>query len=169
MVGPFRKLLKDRRAVSAVISNMVLIATAIVLGFTVLLYANFTSNSYATKYGQTVSSDINQLGEQVSFEYCFYNVTGFNATAGSLTAYFMNSGNVNGINATMFFVSNSSWTSTSFRAATLKYLNGTATASLKVNEEGYVVLSPITLVRGSSYEIRIVTWRQSAFEYCFVP
>lgn len=159
------KLIKERRAISAVISNMILISAVIAIGLVVFAYVNYTSNSYVTQYGQTVNSDIDKLRETVAFEYAFYN-----ATDGKLSVYFMNAGKVNNVNVTTIYVSNSSWYTT-FSGITLppmKYLNGTATAALNVGEEGYMVLSPLTLVSEESYTVKIITWRGSAFEYNFV-
>ena len=156
------KLIRNRRAVSAVISNVILMAAVIAVGIAVLGYVTSTSNSYVTQYGQTVNFDIDKLRETVAFEYVFYD-----ATAGNLSVYFMNAGSVNNINVTTIYVSNSSWYTT-FSGMTMKYLNGTTTNALNVGEEGYVVLSPVTLVSGNLYTVKIITWRGSAFAYNFV-
>jgi hypothetical protein len=156
------RLIRDRRAISAVISNIILIVAVIAIGFAVLAYVNSTSNSYVTQYGQTVNSDIDKLRETVAFEYAFYNNT---ATPKTLSVYFMNAGKVNNVTATTIYVSNYTFNSTMFQ---MKNLYDGPTNALNVGEEGYVVLSPITLVSGNLYTVKIITWRGSAFEYSFV-
>jgi predicted PurR-regulated permease PerM len=81
---------RNRRAVSAVISNMLLIAAVIVVGFVAIGFAQSMSENYRSTYGHTINSDINKLKENVAFEFCQYN-----ANTKQLTVYFLNAGNVN--------------------------------------------------------------------------
>jgi len=156
--------LRNRHGVSPVISNIILVAAVITVGFAVLAWTYSTSSSYTTQYGTTVSSDIDKLRERVAFEYIFYNNAGSPKT---LTVYLMNFGKVNNVNVTTVYVSNSSWLTT-FSSPQLKFLNTTQTSYLDVGEEGYFVLSSITLQTGISYNVKIVTWRGSIFESTFV-
>lgn len=156
-------LLRNRRAISTVISNIILIAAVIAVGFAVLAWTYSTSSSYVDQYGSTVNSDIDMLRERVAFEYIFYN----NTTPKSLFVYLMNCGQVDKVNVTTAYVSNSSWLAT-FSDIQLKFLNTTQTSYLNAGQEGYFVLSSITLQTGSSYTVKIVTWRGSIFESTFV-
>ena len=154
-------LLRNKHGVSPVISNIILVAAVITVGFAVLAWTYSTSSSYTTQYGTSVSSDVDKLRERVAFEYIRYD-----STARNLTVYMMNFGQVGKVNVTTVYVSNSSWLA-SFSSPQLKFLNTTQTSYLNVGQEGYFVL-PITLQTGSSYAIKIVTWRGSIFESTFV-
>ena len=157
-------LLRNKHGVSPVISNIILVAAVITVGFAVLAWTYSTSSSYTTQYGTSVSSDVDKLRERVAFEYIRYD-----NTSKDLTVYMMNFGQVNKVNVTTVYVSNSSWLTT-FSSPQLKFLNTTQTSYLNVGQEGYFVL-PLTatpLQTGSSYTIKIVTWRGSIFESTFV-
>jgi flagellin-like protein len=160
-------LLRNRRGVSPVISNIILVAAVIVVGFAVLAWTYSTSSSYTTQYSSAVNSDIDKLRERVAFEYIFYNNT---TTPKSLSVYIMNFGQVGKVNVTTAYVSNSSWLAPPFSNIQLKFLNTTSTSYLNAGQEGYFVLSlsSITLQTGSSYTVKIVTWRGSIFESTFV-
>ena len=145
---------------SVVISNMILVAAVVAVGFAVLAYAYSKSELYVTEYNNMVYSDIDKLKETIAFEYIFYN----SSTNGRLSVYLLSAGAVGNVNVTTVYVSNSSWSST-FSTISLKYLNGTTSSALKVGEEGYFELSPIILVNGSTYTVKIVTWRGSIFEH----
>ncbi len=158
-----RKLFKSSSGVSAVISNLILIAAVIAVGFAALAWTYSTSNSFTNQYGNAVNSDIDKLKERIAFEYVFYN-----NTVNNTSAYIMNYGTVDRVNATTVYISNASWyVNFSPPQFQLKYLNGTTTASLNRNEEGYFVLGQ-RLVTGNSYTINIVTGRGSSFVYTFV-
>jgi len=156
-------LLRNRRGISPVISNIILVAAVIAVGFAVLAWTYSTSSSYVSQYGSTVNSDIDKLRERVAFEYIFYNNT---ATPQNLTVYIMNFGQVGKVNVTTAYVSNSSWLVT-FSNIQLRFLNTTQTSYLNAGQEGYFVL-PITLQTGGSYTVKIVTWRGSIFASTFV-
>ena len=161
-----QKLLRDRRAVSAVISNVILVGAVIAVGFTVVAWTSSRSSAYMTQYSESVNSDVDKLRERVSFEYVFYN-----NTAKSLSIYLMNSGKVGNMNFTTVYVSNTSWVGTfpsiQFQ---LKFLNGTSTPGLALGQEGNFVisLSSIPLTQGNVYTVKVVTWRGSSFENTFV-
>ena len=157
-------LLRNRHGVSPVIANIILVATVISVGFAVLAWTYSTSSAYTTQYGTSVSSDVDKLRERVAFEYIFYNST---ASPKNLTVYIMNFGQVGNVNVTTVYVSNSSWLAT-FSSPQLKFLNTTQTSYLNAGQEGYFVISSITLQTGTSYAVKIVTWRGSIFESTFV-
>ena len=160
----FKRLSKNKRGLSVVISSVIMMAAVITIGFAVLAWTYSTSSSYTTQYGTTVSSDVDKLRERVAFEYIFYNNT---ASPKNLAVYMMNFGQVGKVNVTTVYVSNSSWLAT-FSSPQLKFLNTTSTSYLNSGQEGYFVLSPITLHTGNSYTVKIVTWRGSIFESTFV-
>ncbi len=160
-----RPFTKNRRAVSAIVSNLILIAAVVAVGFSVLVYANTQSNDYRTQYSQSVNSDINRIKETLAFEYAYYNLT-----SGNLTLYFMNSGTIGNVNITSLTIrsnsaSNSSW-SAIFTNVTMHYMvGGAATTALSVGQEGYVKAH--VLLSSGSYKAQVTTWRGSVFEYAF--
>jgi len=164
------KLLRERRAVSAVISNVILIGAVIAVGFAVLGWTYSTSNSYAAQYSSSVLHDINKLSERIAFEYIFYNST----APTSLSVYIMNCGGIGAsaralaVNLTAVYVSyasNGSLVASNFHIS-LHFLNETSTAparALNIGQEGYFIWTPISLQRGNSYAVKIVTWSESSF------
>lgn len=160
----FLKLLKSRRAVSAVISNLILIAAVIAVGFAVLAWSQSQSSSYTQQYSSAISSDINQLQERIALEWAYYNSTPTN-----LKAYLMNSGTVN-VTIQTVYVSSQSGSPTQYNF-TLYNLQNQLVSGKTLNattgmREGYVLVSSITL-SGGSYSLRIITARGSAFVFTF--
>src|SRR3989339_1204314 len=92
---PFCTLVRNKRAVSAVVSNLILIGAVLAIGLVALGYARSTSINYQTDYAQTMSSDISKLKESLVFEYAHYG-------SNQLTIYVMNSGPVNVTVKTVF-------------------------------------------------------------------
>jgi hypothetical protein len=86
----FHTLVKNKRAVSAVISNIILIGAVLAVGLVALGYARSTAINYQTDYSKTMSSDISKLKETLIFEYAHYDSNQL-----TLTLYVMNSGSVN--------------------------------------------------------------------------
>ena len=84
----FRSLVKNKRAVSAVVSNLILIGAVLAIGLVALGYARSTAINYQTDYAQTMSSDIGKLKESLIFEYAHYG-------SNQLSLYVLNSGPVN--------------------------------------------------------------------------
>jgi predicted PurR-regulated permease PerM len=56
-----QKLLRDRRAVSVVISNIILVGAVIAVGFTVVAWTSSRSIAYMTQYSESVNSDVDKL------------------------------------------------------------------------------------------------------------
>jgi len=166
-----KNLFKNRIAVSAVISNLILIAAVITVGFAALAWTYATSSSFTTQYSNTVNSDINALKERIAFEFVFYD----NNTK-STYAYILNCGTIDTVNATIIYISNAStYCSFSTGKFQLRYLNRSLTTCLNKGEEGYFVMdctqtdsTPINLQTSTSYTMKIVTGRGSSFVYTFV-
>jgi hypothetical protein len=156
------KLLRGRRAVSAVVSNVILTGAVITVGFVVLAWTQSRSSAYNEQYSEAMNADVARLKERLTFEYVFYN-----NSANNVSVYVMNSGTINSINITTVYVSNATWF-TSNSSITLKFLNGTSTNDLDTGEEGYFVLRQVSLVTGNSYSVKIITGRGSTFESTFV-
>lgn len=157
-----RRLLHGRRAVSAVISNVILMGAVIAVSFVVLVWARNQSSAYNNQYGNAVSADISSLQERLTFEYVFHNRTG-------VYVYLMNSGTVNNVTVKTVYIENATWTVIPTKS-NLKHFNGTniADQDLDTTEQGYFVLSSLTLKAGTSYSVLIITGRGSSFENTFV-
>jgi len=159
----FLTLLKSRRAVSAVISNMILIAAVIAVGFAALAWTYSNSNSYTRQYGGSVLSNTNQLEERIAFEYIFYD-----KTTTSLLVYVINYGNIGTVSLTTGHVSNSSWISSNFFIS-LHFFNDSITDPVRVlgiGQEGWFKATTTSLQSGS-YTVNIVTGRGSSFAGTF--
>jgi len=149
-------LLKNRRGVSAVISNLILIAAVIAVGFVVLVWSQTQSSNYNNLYGNAIKSDTDQLRERVAFEYIHYET-------GNLTVYLMNSGTIGDVSIASVYINNVSYASPS-----LFLLNDTPTSSLNATQEGYFSIPPSpTLAPGVNYPITVVTGRGSSFVATF--
>lgn len=159
------KLLRERRAVSTIVSNIILVGAVIAVGFAVVAWTYSQSSAYMTQYSESVNSDVDKLRERVSFEYVFYN----NTAPNSLSVYLMNSGKVGKVNVTTAYVSYSNGSlRATFSSPQLKFLSTNLNATyLDIGREGYFV-SSITLQPGTVYTVKVVTWRGSSFENTFV-
>jgi hypothetical protein len=161
------KLLRERRAVSAAISNVILAGAVIVVGFVVLFWGQSQSTAYNNAYSQAMG-DPDRLKERLTFENAFYN----SGKTWNVSVYLLNSGTkdvtiktVSVINATTgAYVQAPS-------SVTLRFLNGTIMAKpyLDVKQEGYFVLSLAgSLKTGTRYLVNVTTVRGSFFESTYV-
>ena len=148
-VVPVRKLIKNKRAVSAVISNMILIAAVIVVGFAVLDWSQIQSSNYQKQYTGVINANIEQLQEKIIFEYAVVNGT-------QIHVYLLNAGTVGDVTIAAVFVNGEHNSN-----ITLHPFEGTSPIpSLNVGAQAYFSV----LTSGSSpYIIKIVTGRGSTF------
>ncbi len=91
------KLTRNRRAASAVISNMILIAAVLVIGLVALVWTQSQSVDYQRAQTAAMDKNINQLKERISLEIANYkpNVANPVTPNNTLTLYLLNSGLVN--------------------------------------------------------------------------
>ena len=148
---PLRMLVKNRRAVNAVVSNLILVAAVIVVGFAVLAWEQNQSAQYQQTQSGKITQDMNQLQERLSFEYISYNGT-------SLLVYIMNSGTNNNVNVTSIQLGNYS----PITVNNLYRINGTRVNGLNIGQDGYFTAST-SLTQGTNYLIKIITSRGSNF------
>ena len=147
--------LKNKHAVSAVISNMILVAAVIAVGFSMLAWTQSQSSNYTNQYGRAISSDIDQLKERIVFENIYYN----NAQK-NLTVYLMNSGTIGNVNITTVYVNNTPNSTIALRLLS----SGASRGSLNATQEVYFSISPFPILAlGTNQSIRLVTWRGSSF------
>jgi len=160
------KLLHGRRAISVVVSNVILTGAVIAVSFVVLAWTQYRSSAYNAQYSEAMNADIARLKERLAFEYVFYN-----EDEGDLTVYLMNYGTINDTTVKTVYVSTNTGELINVTSnITLMHFNGTQIADqdLDRGEEGYFVLSSLDLVTDTSYSIQVVTGRGSTFESTFV-
>jgi hypothetical protein len=161
-----RNLLRCRRGVSAVVSNVILTGAVIAVALFVFNWMQYRASNYNTEIGVAINSDVNKLKERVAFEYVFYNRT----TPYNVSAYLMNSGTVGNVTVQAVYIRDSTnalvMTSTN---PTLKFFNDTTMPKqyLDISQEGYFQITSVSLVADSSYTIQIVTGRGSIFVNTF--
>jgi hypothetical protein len=160
-----RKLLHERCAISAVISNVILASAVITVSFVVLFWAQYRSSAYNEQYSEAMNADIAKLKERLAFECVFYDKA-------NLTVYLLNCGTIDNVTVqTVYIYLSSNGTLVKvFSRPTLKQFNGAQIADqdLDEGEEGYFMLSSLSLKTGASYSVRIVTGRGSTFDYTFI-
>jgi hypothetical protein len=160
------KLLLRKRAVTPVISSVILTGAVVAVSFVVLSWTQYRSSAYNEQYGDAMDADIAQLKERLTFEYTFYN-----GTQDSLLVYLMNCGTIDNVTIQTVYIKNTAGASVqTYSSVTLMHFNSTQIADQDLDraEEGYVVLSSLNLVADTSYTVRVVTGRGSAFDQAFI-
>jgi len=162
-----KELFRDKRAVNAVISSVILTGAVIAVSFSVLIWTQSQASIYTDQFSDAVNSDISMLKERLSFEYIFYNRTG-----GNLSVFLLNSGTVGNVTLPTVYVKTSTLLVSSFSGAqiNLRFMDGTSYPNpqqLAMKDEGYFTLPSVTLVAGKIYSVRVVTGRGSSFENTF--
>ena len=151
-LGQKRNLIRNKNAVNAVISNLILISAVIVVGFAVLGWAQTQSTQYQKTQAGIINQDISQLQERLSFEYISYN-------GSTLKVYIMNSGTNNNVTVSRLQID----TNLPMITVDKLYLtNGTIVSGLKIGQDGYFTANTI-LTQGTTYSIKIITSRGSSF------
>jgi len=165
-----RKLL-DKRAVSLVVSAVIMTGAAIALGFAVLAWSQSRSSEYIKEYGEATDAEMARLKERLTVEYVFYNEMN-----GEITIYLLNCGAIDVKIQSVHVINGSNPWHQTFSSLSLRFFNGTLIpdGDLDVGEEGYVVLPnppapPLpTLKEDTYYYVRVVTERGSLFDSGFV-
>ena len=157
-----RKLL-DKRAVSLVVSAVIMTGATIALGFAVLAWSQSRSSGYIKDLGEATDAEMARLKERLAVEYIFYN-----ETSGEVTIYLLNCGAIDDVKIQSVYIKNGVRNEV-FPNPSLQFLNGNGDENLDIKEEGYMVLLPSsTLTTDVYYYVRIVTERGSLFDSGFV-
>lgn len=157
------RLVNDRRAVSVVISSVLMTGAVMALGTLVVVWTNLRISIANTEYAELMDANTARIKEKIVFEHIFYDTDG---DENNLTVYLINCGVSNNLSIANVYLGNDSWIQL-FPDVELKFLNGTETQSLDIQEEGYFELS-VGLVADKVYSIRIVTWRGRLFDATFI-
>jgi hypothetical protein len=151
----FRKCF-DRRALTPVISSIIMASVVIALSFGVLAWAQFRTSDYAENYGETTDAEIARLKERLTVEYISYD-----GSSGNLSIYLLNCGAIDDVKIESVRIKND----TGYN----ELLNGTLVPEdLDRGEEGYLLLSCGTLTAGTYYFVNILTERGSIIDSGFV-
>lgn len=156
----FHMLQRNKRAVSAVISNLILIAAVIAVGFAAIFYTQSTSNTYQEQYGQSMDLQISKVKQTLSFEYVSY-------TAPNLYVYIINSG-IMSANITDVSVGNLSPTFNLYLMKNGQVSQEIQNNTLSFGQEGCTI-SNMNLNPGTSYTVKVTTKEGSAYVYNFMP
>jgi len=142
------KLARNKRAESAVISNVILAAAVIVVGLTALMYSQYTSANYQQQYSQNINTNIQQMKEKIIFEYVVYD-------GGVLKAFILNCGTIDNvtINHVIVYTDDSDSPVKTYD----QYFG-----SLDINQRGTIQMSGLPAPLGR-YRVEIDTWRGSHF------
>jgi hypothetical protein len=158
----FRRKKLGRRAVSNVISTMILVGAVVVLGLVTLAWSYGKASDYIKNYSETIDRNIAKIKERLAFEYIFYDGDK------TIKIFLLNCGAVDGVGIQYCIVKGGSdeWV---FYNPTITYLSGTPAQSLNVGEEGYITITLSgKLTPGVYYHVKIVTVRGCEFESGFV-
>ena len=151
-IAPVHKLMKNRRAINAVLSNIILIGAVIVVGFAVISWSQYQSSSYQRQYASDVNASIEQLQEKIVFEY----VVKVDST--HLKVFLLNCGMRN---VTISKVYVNSGAGTAIDLHPLGDDDGSITVpSLNVGEEAFFW---VPLSGSNPYQVKIVTGSGSTF------
>jgi hypothetical protein len=151
----FQALVANRRAISAVVSNMILIGAVISVGLVVLAWSQYQSANYQMNYTNDVNENIAKVQEKVVFEYVVHN-----DVSRELKVYLLNCGIQN---VTIHDVyANVNNVDQHFTNVNLVQLDGSPWADnvLPVNKQGYF---SVTVSGSGTCIVRIITGRGSTF------
>ena len=157
------KLLHGRRAVSVVVSNVILVGAVIAVSFVVLSWAQYRSSAYNEQYSEVMNADIARLKERLTFEYVFYN----NSTK-KLHVYLMNCGTIDDVTIQTVYIKNTTGALIQVNSSIpLTNFNGDQIVDdLDVGKECKFILSVILVP--DTYSVRVVTGRGSTFDHAFI-
>ncbi len=158
------RFLRNRCAVSVALTSLIITASVIAAGISVLYWAYSWGDIANQQYSQTVNSNQNATSEKLAFEFTTYS-------SGTLKVYLLNCGQVNEVAVARVII----WDSSSQivgtypadgSAVTLmdSSIPGTPIAgnNLDVGKEGYFTVNPN--LSAGYYTLRVVTERGRNFD-----
>ena len=155
-VGPIQILRTNRRAINAVLSNLILIAAVLAVGFTVLIWSQYQSANYQMQYSGDVNANIAKVQEKIVFQYVVREADGH------LSVYVLNCGSRD-VTILQVYVNGHNCSS----AFTLSpFGSGTSVVPLGAGAQAKIDITVPTLVPSpisSPYLVKIVTERGTNF------
>ncbi len=163
VVRRFFGIISDKRAVSNVVSAVILTGAVIALSLAVFGWSESKAIDYGNEYSETVDAETAKLQEKLAFEYVYY------ACTHDLSIYLLNYGTIDGIEVKTVYVydSDGALSCEPYVGPTLYLFQSLDEISeLDRGEEGRLVLE-CSLSNGY-YNVRIVTERGATFDTNFV-
>lgn len=148
----------DRRALSPVISTVIMASVVIALSFAVLVWSQNRTSDYAQEYGEITDAEIARLNERITVEYIDHG------GSGNLKIFLLNYGDID-VRIQSVRVHNHVGYDEYFEIAEFGFHNGTISLDpyLPMGEEGYIKINCGALTEGK-YFVSIITERRSSFD-----
>ena len=150
----FRKCF-DRRALTPVISSIIMASVVIALSFGVLAWSQFRTSDYAENYGVTTDAEIARLKERLTVEYIFYN----DSSPVTLKIYLLNSGAIGNVEIESVRVKND--------AGHIIEVFSDIELDLDMGAKGFLILNCEEQLDEGNYFVSIETERRSLFNAGF--
>ena len=161
------RIITNKRAVSNVISAVILTGAVVALSLSVFAWAQSRSSDYSREYSETVDAETAKLKEKLAFEYIYYEDNPSN----DLSIYLLNCGTIDDIEIKTVYVSDSGNTLLETFSDPQLYLfvSLVEISDLDRGEEGRLVLTLSTSLNdGAYYCVKIITGRGASFDSNFV-
>ena len=161
------RIITNKRAVSNVISAVILTGAVVALSLSVFAWAQSRSSDYSREYSETVDAETAKLREKLAFEYIYYEDNPSN----DLSIYLLNCGTIDTIQIKTVYISDSSNTLLETFSNPQLYLFQSLVeiSDLDRGEEGRLVLTlSASLDEGAYYCVKIITGRGASFDSNFV-
>ncbi len=165
-------LLANKKAVSVVVSSIILTAGVIAMSIAVLYWTYGMGKVSHIEYTKSTTTSMNALNERIGFEYMQYSPGG----SGSLNIYIINCGKADNTTISRAYVLNNQYQNVWVSSLNITIRNIDSGAQFQYNRlgvgvEGYVRLlgtpqRPLTLTTGL-YTVRFVTDRGRTFDGSF--
>ncbi|MHC3130197.1 MAG: hypothetical protein IBV52_09005 [Candidatus Bathyarchaeota archaeon] len=149
----FRKCF-DRRALTPVISSIIMASVVIALSFAVLAWSQFRTSEYTDTYGETTDAAIARLKERLTVEYISYN-----GSSGNLSIYLLNCGAINNVEIESVRVQNAT-------GHIIEVFSDTE-LDLDMGAKGFLILNCEEQLDEGNYFVSIETERRSLFNAGF--
>ncbi|UCE28698.1 MAG: hypothetical protein JSV85_05320 [Candidatus Bathyarchaeota archaeon] len=157
----------NKRAVSNVVSAVILTGVVIALSLAVFGWAQSRSSDYHSEYSETIDAETAKLREKLAFEYVFYNED----PPAKLSIYLLNYGTIDDVRIKTVYLygSNGALVFEPFMEPQLYLFQSWVEISeLDRGEEGRLVLTLPEALSDGYYGVRIATTRGATFDSEFV-
>ena len=169
VVGKISRIIFDKRAVSNVISAVILTGVVVALSLAVFGWAQSRSSDYNREYSETVDAETAKLREKLAFEYVYYYEDN---PSEKLSIYLLNYGTIDDVQIKTVYIYDSSGALCfePFSEPPLYlFQSWDEISELDRGEEGRLVLTlPDPGLSSGYYGVRVVTERGATFDTNFV-
>jgi len=168
VVRKISRIIFDKRAVSNVISAVILTGVVVALSLAVFGWAQSRSSDYNKEYSDTIDAETVKLQEKLAFEYVYYE----DNSPKNLSIYLLNYGTIDDVQIKTVYVYDNSGTLgfEPFSEPPLYlFQSWDEISELDRGEEGRLVLTlPDPGLSSGYYGVRVVTERGATFDTNFV-